>query len=110
MDHMGEAQADEETGAPEEKRKLGQSADLILAQRTEPVPAHRRAILPGLRPRLLKMLERNMSETTVMMTDGRKRREVEVASLEQDRLLNEGWTVLKQGKPGRRKPHGDLQD
>lgn len=51
-----------------------------------------------------------MSETTVMMTDGRKRREVEVASLEQDRLLNEGWTVLKQGKPGRRKPHGDLQD
>ena len=44
-----------------------------------------------------------MPNTTIVMTNGQERKEVVIASLEQDRLLNTGWTVYKKKKPGPKK-------
>jgi hypothetical protein len=56
------------------------------------------------------MLERNMSSDTIVMSNGQDRKEVKIASLEQDRLITEGWKILKRRKPGRRSSNGNIQD
>jgi len=51
-----------------------------------------------------------MPSGTVVMSNGQERKEVKIASLEQDQLMNDGWTILKKRKPGRRSTHGNIQD